>query len=148
MEAPPRGRLKQNFDDACRRNPGPSRTGFIIRDDTGAMIWGGSIKLPIGANTEADFAVLSHGLATYEEKGLTNLDVEGDSQVVIRTISSSSGPSWRAKMWTESIKEILENLEEYSLSHFYGEANREAHFLANHAIHQIEHSIIANEVTT
>ncbi|GLJ47976.1 hypothetical protein SUGI_1013090 [Cryptomeria japonica] len=115
MEAPRRGRLKLNLDDT-------SRTEFMIRDDTGAIIRGGSIKLPIGTNTEADFAVLSHGLATYKEKGLTNLDVERDSQVVIRAISSRSGPSWRDNMWTESIKEILENLEDYSLSHVYREA--------------------------
>ncbi|GLJ49988.1 hypothetical protein SUGI_1063140 [Cryptomeria japonica] len=145
-ELPPRT-FEVKLYGACKGNPGPSSAGFIVRDDTIVMILGGSIKLPVDTNTEAEFVALLMGLSTCRDRGLTILDIKGDSQVVVRAISCGSTTSWRVRMWTDAIKEILENLEDYSLHHIYREVNHEVDYLANHAIDQVEQSIIASDKT-
>ncbi|GLJ14433.1 hypothetical protein SUGI_0233360 [Cryptomeria japonica] len=116
-----------------------------MRSDTGDLICGGFVKLPNGTNNDAEFAALLGGLRLCKEDNLLNIDIEGDSLNVIRSISSRNAPSWKSRMWVNDIQEILEGMD-FSIKHVFREANQEADFLSNHVIDQANDVIISNDI--
>ncbi|GLJ50142.1 hypothetical protein SUGI_1066930 [Cryptomeria japonica] len=139
---PPSDRLKLNFDGASWGNPGLSDTGFILRNDRGRLAWVGSVKLPLGTNNDAKFVALKAIMTLCKDKNLSKIDVKGDSLNVIRAISMGTTPSWKSKMWTYYIRQILQDIDEYSIKHIFREVIRIVDFLSNHVIDQAKQSII------
>ncbi|GLJ55481.1 hypothetical protein SUGI_1191480 [Cryptomeria japonica] len=82
---------------------------------------------------------------TQRDRGLSNLEIGGDSLNVIRAVNSGQALSWKTKMCIEAIHKILKDLLEYTFRHIFRESNQVTYLLSNRAIDQIEEMIIFNE---
>jgi ribonuclease HI len=75
--------FKMNFDGCSKGNPGLSGAGAVIYED-GEEIW--SDQLFLGdkfTNNHAEYAGLILGLQQAKKMNITNILIEGDSQLVI-----------------------------------------------------------------
>ncbi|XP_059078055.1 uncharacterized protein LOC131876630 [Cryptomeria japonica] len=122
--------VKLNFDGASKGNPGPSGIGYVIRDQSEAII--GKMAKPIPPDTHniAEFTTLLLGLKDCINHGVKNVTVEGDSETAINAIRKKTTPNWRLQALLERILEILNNLEHFKAKHIYREANTEADALS------------------
>ncbi|XP_057856839.2 uncharacterized protein LOC131066157 [Cryptomeria japonica] len=85
---PPSGCLKMNFDGAYRGNSGESGYGAIICDEFGNMVGAKYDLMGVLTNNIAEVTVLEAGLEWCVEKGVHNVMIEGDSQVILNGISN------------------------------------------------------------
>lgn len=74
------------FDGACRGNPGPMAIGAILLENS-KKVGEISKKIGIGTNNIAEWNALIEGLRLALSCGCKELEVRGDSQLVIRQIS-------------------------------------------------------------
>lgn len=88
--APRRGRVKLNFDGAAKGNLGPGGARCIIRNDKGECIWALSRTLGVTINNEAEIEARARGLWLCLEKGIRNVDIEGDSQYASISLAKNS----------------------------------------------------------
>jgi ribonuclease HI len=80
-----RGRLFA--DGASKGNPGPAGIGFLIQLEDGEIIAQGSESIGQATNNVAEYKALIRGLETALELGLSQLEVIGDSELVIKQMS-------------------------------------------------------------
>lgn len=72
-----------HFDGSCWPNPGPnSQCGYILQIDGGKRIEK-SVFLGQGTNNTAEYHGLIHGMEAALENGVNDLEIYGDSQLVI-----------------------------------------------------------------
>jgi ribonuclease HI len=74
------------FDGACRGNPGPMAIGVVLMEN-GKKLGELSKYLGIGTNNIAEWSALIEGLKLAIAHGCRELEVRGDSQLVIKQIS-------------------------------------------------------------
>lgn len=70
------------FDGASRGNPGPSAAGAVIKD-----VWQGYKRLPDGTNNEAEYRALIFLMEEVKKRGIEEITIHGDSQLVINQAS-------------------------------------------------------------
>jgi ribonuclease HI len=80
------------FDGACEPNPGVMQIGFVIRDPAGRIVSEVSRKLGDGTNNIAEYQALIHGLRAALDLGIENLDVQGDSLIVVTATNGRGKP--------------------------------------------------------
>jgi len=74
------------FDGACRGNPGPMGIGAILLEN-GKKVKEISKRLGIGTNNIAEWSALIEGLKMAKAHGCRELEVRGDSQLIIKQIT-------------------------------------------------------------
>jgi ribonuclease HI len=74
-------------DGGARGNPGPGGAGFVIEDDSGAIVRRGGRYLGSVTNNQAEYEALVWGLETALDHGVTRLRVCADSELVVRQIN-------------------------------------------------------------
>ncbi len=74
------------FDGACRGNPGPMAIGAVLFEN-GKKIKEISKYLGRGTNNIAEWRALIEGLKLAASHGCNELEVRGDSQLIIRQIT-------------------------------------------------------------
>ncbi|XP_059075244.1 uncharacterized protein LOC131875203 [Cryptomeria japonica] len=75
--------VKLNFDGASKGNPSTSRIGYVIRDQSGAIIEKMAKPIPLDTNNIAEFTTLLLGLKDCINHGIKNVSVEVDSEIEI-----------------------------------------------------------------
>lgn len=78
--------VKLNFDGACRGNPGQAGFGAVIQNKDGNVVLGTYGSIGHATNNEAKIRALEAGLLLCKEKGLTNVQIEGDSQIIVNGV--------------------------------------------------------------
>jgi ribonuclease HI len=75
-----------NFDGASRGNPGEAGAGALLRDPEGRRIW--EVARPLGrrTNNEAEYAALILLLEEAERRGIGELEIRGDSRLVVEQV--------------------------------------------------------------
>ena len=73
------------FDGACRGNPGPMGIGAVLLEN-GKKVKEISKRLGKGTNNIAEWSALIEGLKLAKAHGCRELEVRGDSQLIIRQI--------------------------------------------------------------
>ena len=148
------------FDGACRGNPGPSGAGALIKEitkipaaresrdesrdeshltDSGAVVY--ELASYLGdalTNNESEYLALIAGLRAASELGCADVEVIGDSKLVINQVSNV----WQVKkpnlvpLWEEARAVIASApfKNQISMTHVERERNAEADALANAAI--------------
>jgi len=127
---------KLYFDGASRGNPGKSSYGGVIITpfDTEFKIYNG--VLPNGTtNNEAEYIALLKGLEYAVEYCIKELDVYGDSKLVISQINGL----WQVKhpnmiKYHSLCKELLDKFDVISFNHIDRKYNKRADALANYAL--------------
>jgi ribonuclease HI len=116
-----------HFDGSCNPNPGPnSRAGFILR--VGCKIIERSEHLGPGTNNTAEYHALILGLREALSRGVTHLEVYGDSLLVIRGVKR--GPRKSGKPHLEVLKReaisLIRKFASIDLNWVAREQNQEA----------------------
>ena len=136
---PGEGFIKLNFDGASKGNPRVAGLGGIFRDNL-ENTWLICVdSCGIISNNEVEFTTVGQGLRIAIRLGYKNVEVEGDSSLVINTVRKlNNGTSWDklSQSWrtTRLIQEIGDLIHKFNyliIRHVRTEGNKAANFLAN-----------------
>ncbi|GLJ14967.1 hypothetical protein SUGI_0244350 [Cryptomeria japonica] len=99
-------------------------------------------SMGIAMNNEAKLKALDRGLELCYEKGIANVNIEGDSQLVVNVILKSNILSWKLKKWLPGIFDKLSRLSNYSIAHVFREGNKVANWLAGEGIKSCTREVV------
>jgi ribonuclease HI len=132
----PQATYRLQFDGGARKNPtGIAGAGVVIYDATGTELWCGWKFLDRMTNNCAEYCALLLGLRCARSLGIRSLDVEGDSELIIKQLTFG----YRVKdenmkrLWEAARAEVNE-YDQIQLRHIPRNLNRRADFLANCAM--------------
>jgi ribonuclease HI len=89
-----------NFDGGCWPNPGPAVAGFVLK--YGVTIVEGSVPIGHGTNNIAEYSGLILGLQAALDAGVTDIEVYGDSTLVVNGVKR--GPWKKGNPKLEALK--------------------------------------------
>ena len=134
-ENPPAHYLTAYTDGGARGNPGPAGYGVVIKDKTGHKVAALSEYLGHQTNNFAEYQGLIAALEYAAEHGPKALKVISDSELLVRQIKGI----YKVKNPTlqdlhARAKELIRQLDWFSIAHALREHNQEADRLANAAM--------------
>jgi ribonuclease HI len=134
-ETPPAKYLVAHSDGGARGNPGPAGYGVVIADDSGRTVAELSEYLGHQTNNFAEYQGLIAALAYAVEHGPKALKLISDSELLVRQIKGI----YKVKNATlkdlhTRAKELIAQLDWFSIGHALREHNQEADRLANAAM--------------
>lgn len=134
-ENPPARYLVAHSDGGARGNPGPAGYGVVIKDETGRKVAALSEYLGHQTNNFAEYQGLIAALEYALEHGPKALKLISDSELLVRQIKGI----YKVKNATlqdlhARAKELIKQLEWFSIGHALREHNQEADRLANDAM--------------
>jgi ribonuclease HI len=132
---PPKHYLIAHSDGGARGNPGPAGYGVVIQDEAGGKVAALSHYLGHQTNNFAEYQGLIAALEYAVEHGHKALKVVSDSELLVRQIKGI----YKVKNLTLQelhgrAKELIAQLQWFSIDHALREHNREADELANQAM--------------
>jgi ribonuclease HI len=134
-ENPPKHYLIAHSDGGARGNPGPAGYGVVIQDEVGRKIASLSEYLGHQTNNFAEYQGLIAALEYALEHGPKALKLISDSELLVRQIKGI----YKVKSATLQdlhgrAKELIAQLDWFSIGHALREHNQEADRLANEAM--------------
>ena len=134
-ENPPEHYLIAHSDGGARGNPGPAGYGVVIQDGAGRKVAALSEYLGHQTNNFAEYQGLIAALGYAIKHGPRALKVISDSELLVRQIKGI----YKVKNATlqdlhHRAKELIGQLDWFSIGHALREHNREADRLANEAM--------------
>jgi ribonuclease HI len=134
-ENPPERYLIAHSDGGARGNPGPAGFGVVIKDESGRKVAALSEYLGHQTNNFAEYQGLIAALEYAIEHGPKALKLISDSELLVRQIKGI----YKVKNATLQdlhgrAKELIAQLEWFSIGHAFREQNQEADRLANEAM--------------
>jgi ribonuclease HI len=134
-ENPPAHYLIAHSDGGARGNPGPAGYGVVIKDEAGHKVAALSEYLGHQTNNFAEYQGLIAALEYAIEHGPKALKLISDSELLVRQIKGI----YKVKNATLQdlhgrAKELIAQLEWFSIGHAFREQNQEADRLANEAM--------------
>lgn len=122
-------------DGGARGNPGPGGAGFVLEDETGAVVRSGGRYLGCVTNNNAEYEALIWGLRTALDHGVTQLRVCADSELVVRQINGQYRVKNEGlKPLFAQAKALLGRFASVEVVHVRREQNAAADALANEAM--------------
>jgi len=134
-ENPPEHYLIAHSDGGARGNPGPAGYGVVLKDETGRKVAALSEYLGHQTNNFAEYQGLIAALEYAIEHGPKALKLISDSELLVRQIKGI----YKVKNATLQdlhgrAKELIAQLDWFSIGHALREHNQEADRLANEAM--------------
>ncbi len=134
-ENPPAQFLVAHSDGGARGNPGPAGYGVVIQDETGKKVAALSEYLGHQTNNFAEYQGLIAALEYALKHGPKALKLISDSELLVRQIKGI----YKVKSPTlqdlhARAKELIAQLDWFSIGHALREHNQEADRLANDAM--------------
>jgi len=134
-ENPPSHYLIAFTDGGARGNPGPAGYGVVVKDESGRKVAGLSEYLGHQTNNFAEYQGLIAALEYAIEHGPKALKVISDSELLVKQIKGI----YKVKNLTLQdlhgrAKQLISQLEWFSIGHAFREHNQEADHLANEAM--------------
>ncbi len=127
-------RFTVNVDGGARGNPGPAAIGVVLRD-------GGEVVEEVGetigeaTNNVAEYRALLRGIELAAERGATELELVGDSELVVRQVEGRyKVKNAGMKELHEEVKRALRGLDSWSIRHVRRAENADADRLVNQAL--------------
>ncbi|XP_035551499.1 uncharacterized protein LOC118349850 [Juglans regia] len=114
--------VKLNVDGYSVDNPSLAGAGGVIRNSQGGFIGGFAVSLGHHSNNYAEVMGLLHGLRLIDSLGLTNVEIELDSMLVIHWLKRKRCGLWYMEDFWEEILRRLDKLN-ISYSHSFREIN-------------------------
>jgi ribonuclease HI len=128
------GRAHVYFDGASRGNPGPAAVGYAVVTSDGVVAEGGE-RIGETTNNRAEYAALVRALEVARDRGFDEVDVRGDSELVVKQVRGeydASDPGLRERR--VRVHELLDEFDRWSLTHVPREVNARADELASEAL--------------
>lgn len=134
-DGPPAHYLIAHSDGGARGNPGPAGYGVVIKDETGKKVAALSEYLGQRTNNFAEYQGLIAALEYALQHGPKALKVISDSELLVRQIKGI----YKVKNPTlqdlhARAKQLIGQLDWFSIGHALREHNQEADRLANEAM--------------
>jgi ribonuclease HI len=134
-ENPPRHYLVAHSDGGARGNPGPAGYGVVIQDESGRKVAALSEYLGHQTNNFAEYQGLIAALEYAIKHGPKALKLISDSELLVRQIKGIyKVKNAVLKDLHARAKELIAQLDWFSIGHALREHNREADQLANEAM--------------
>ncbi len=131
----PERHLIAHSDGGARGNPGPAGYGVVIKDEKGTKVAALSQYLGHQTNNFAEYQGLIAALEYAIEHGHKALKVISDSELLVRQIKGVYKVKNAVLQELHGrAKELIAQLEWFSIDHALREHNREADDLANQAM--------------
>lgn len=132
--------MRGYFDGASRGNPGDAGTGSLLVDDFENVVWEKSSYLGKETNNTAEYTALIYLLREAKRRGITDLDVYGDSKLVVSQVSKK----WKINYphLRELAKEVWALAEGMNITYAWvpREENKRADELSNEGIDSAKRS--------
>jgi ribonuclease HI len=128
------GRAHVYFDGASRGNPGPAAVGWVIVTGDGIVSEGGK-RIDETTNNRAEYEALIQALSVAADYGFDSVELRGDSELVVNQVKGAwnvNEPSLRERR--VQARTLLEQFDEWTLTHVPREINERADTLANEAL--------------
>jgi len=134
-ENPPEHYLIAHSDGGARGNPGPAGYGVVIKDETGRTVAALSEYLGHQTNNFAEYQGLIAALEYAIKHGPKALKLISDSELLVRQIKGIYKVKNAVLQDLHGrAKELIAQLEWFSIGHAFREQNQEADQLANDAM--------------
>jgi ribonuclease HI len=128
-------RLVVNVDGGSRGNPGPAAIAAVVTSPEGEVVAERRETIGYATNNVAEYRALLLGIELAREHGATELELVGDSELVVRQVRGLyrvKDPALR-ELHTE-VEAALGALETWSIRHVRREQNEAADRLVNEAL--------------
>jgi ribonuclease HI len=134
-QAQPDAYLIAHVDGGSRGNPGPSGYGVVITDQSGRKVAGLSDYLGHQTNNYAEYQGLLAALEYATKNGHKALKVVGDSELLVKQIRGQYKVKSPALLELyQRAKQMIAQLDWFSIQHVLRDKNTEADRLANAAM--------------
>ncbi len=134
-ENPPEHYLIAHSDGGARGNPGPAGYGVVIKDETGRKVAALSEYLGHQTNNFAEYQGLIAALEYALQHGPKALKLISDSELLVRQIKGIYKVKNEVlKDLHGRAKELIAQMDWFSIGHAFREQNQEADRLANEAM--------------
>lgn len=128
-------RLVAFADGASRGNPGPASYGAVVYDDQGGELRGLGATIGRGTNNVAEYRGAIAAVEAAIELGATELELNMDSQLIVRQIEGSYRVRNAAlRPLFRQLQDLLNQLDAFKIQHVPREQNTRADALANAAL--------------
>lgn len=122
-------------DGNAEPNPGPAAIGAIIKDEQGKLITSISQGIGRATNNQAEYSAVIAALEKAIELGAKQVDLRSDSELVVRQINGRYRVKNTAlKSLYQRVKQLLSQLESFTVINVPRSQNAEADNLANGAL--------------
>ncbi len=134
-QTPPAHHLIAHSDGGARGNPGPAGYGVVIKDETGKRVAALSEYLGHQTNNFAEYQGLIAALEYAVKTGPKALKLISDSELLVRQIKGIYKVKNAVLQDLHArAKELIAQLDWFSIGHAFREQNQEADHLANAAM--------------
>jgi len=128
-------KLTVNVDGGSRGNPGPAAIGVVLRGPGGELLEERGERIGRATNNVAEYRALLAGIELAAEHGATEVELIGDSQLVVRQVEGR----YKVKDATlrelhAEVKRALTRFESWTIGHVRRERNVAADRLVNAAL--------------
>lgn len=119
-------------DGGSRGNPGPSASGFVIKDINGHLLVEGGKYLGVTTNNQAEYQAVKLALEKALEMGAIEVQFRMDSLLVVNQLNGIYQIKNR-ELWPihAAIKELAAKFQRISFTHVLREYNTEADAMVN-----------------
>jgi ribonuclease HI len=134
--AEPLTKLTVNVDGGARGNPGPAAIGAVVQGPGGEILEERGERIGVATNNVAEYKALLLGIERATELGATELDLVGDSELVVRQVKGEYKvkDATLRKLHAE-VKRVLRSFDgEWSIRHVRRAENAEADRLVNEVL--------------
>jgi len=124
-----------NVDGGARGNPGPAAVGVVLRNGGGEVVEELGRRIGSATNNVAEYRALLLGIERARELGATELELIGDSELIVRQVKGEYKVKDAAlrELHTQ-VRTALAPFESWSIRHVRREANAEADRLVNETL--------------
>ena len=132
-------KARLHTDGGARGNPGPAGIGAVLFDEKGEVIGELAKGIGVATNNVAEYKALIEGLELAIDKGVTDLQVCMDSQLVVSQVKGE----WKIKndrlrSLAAKAQLLLSKFDTATLKHVRREHNADADALSNQGMDQAE----------
>ena len=128
-------RLGVNFDGGSRGNPGPAGIGVVVRDGEGNVLEELGERIGEATNNVAEYKALLRGIELAAAHGATELELVGDSQLVVRQVEGRyKVKNAGIRPLHAEVKQALAGFDSWSIRHVRRAENGDADRLVNEAL--------------
>lgn len=130
-QPPGDGWVKVKFDGASHGNPGKAGIGCVVHNWEGKEL--ATLASSVGFNTNnwAELMALVEGLYLCRKLGVKNLEIEGDSAIIVNALRKGSMPNWRLNTLLSKALDLCRDFYRFTVNHIYREGNKRADEFAN-----------------
>src|SRR4030065_2072308 len=114
-------------DGGARGNPGPGAIGVVIYDENKNKIYELSKYIGMSTNNEAEYTSLIEGIGSALDKGIKNLNVFMDSELIIKQVNGSyKVKNERLKVFYNKLVLLRKKFDFINFVHIKREENKQA----------------------